>query len=218
MNKDKAGAAITLGIALGVNVTVTILKGVAAAVTGSTATAAECLHSLVDTTNQVLMGIGLWHSHRTGRAYLEYVWGVAAAGAMFVTGGVWAVYDGLRQLVNPDTNSSILWAVAVLGLSMALESVSLTRAASELWREKGDRSFWACLGDSQNLTTVATFYEDLSDVGGDALALAAVGLAWATGFDGWDAYAAIAIGSIVGWLATRIARNNRRLWKEAVTA
>lgn len=218
MNERKMRAAVTLGIALGVNVTVTVLKGIAAVITGSAATGAECLHSLVDTTNQVLMGIGLWRSHATGKAHLEYVWGVAAAGAMFVTGGVWAIYDGLRELVNPTAGSGVLWAVAVLVLSMALEAVSFSRAISELWREKGELGFWAYLKVSRNVTTVATFYEDGSDITGDALALAGLGLAAATGFDGWDAYAAILIGMVVGWLAHRVGRSNRRLWKETVAA
>lgn len=201
---------------MGVNVTVTVLKGIAAGITGSAATAAECLHSLVDTTNQVLMGVGLWHSQRTGKRHLEYVWGLAAAGAMFVTGGVWAIYDGLRALIDPQADGGVLWAVAVLVLSMCLELVSFTRASVELWRERGSRGFWGNLRVTENLTTVATFYEDGTDVAGDGLALGAVLLVWWTGFDGWNGYAAIVIGVVVGWLATRMGRSNIQLWKEAV--
>jgi divalent metal cation (Fe/Co/Zn/Cd) transporter len=218
VDSSRARAAVTLGVALGVNVTVTVLKAVAAGVTGSAATAAECVHSAVDTTNQVLMGIGLWRAHSTGKAHLEYVWGVAAAGAMFVTGCVYGIYDGLRTLITPEVHSSAVWALTVLGLSFVLESVSFTRAATELWRGKGDRGFWVSLKTTTDLTTKATFCEDASDLAGNLLAAVGVTAMELTGSSLWDGYAAIAVGVVVGWVATQMGRHNRRLWKETVTA
>lgn len=218
MDSNRTRAAVTLGIALGVNVTVTLLKGIAAGITGSAATAAECVHSAVDTTNQILMGVGLWRAHRTGKAHLEYVWGVAAAGAMFITGCVYGVYDGLRALITPEVHSGTVWALTVLGLSFCLEAVSFTRAATELWRGKGELGFWASLTTTTDVTTKATFFEDGSDLGGNVLAaVGVVAMEW-TGSSLWDGYAAIAVGVVVGCVATQIGRHNRRLWKETVTA
>jgi divalent metal cation (Fe/Co/Zn/Cd) transporter len=218
VSSDKIRAAVTLGIALGVNIAVTLAKGVAAGLTGSAVMAAECAHSAVDTLNQVLMGLGLWHAHRAGKAHLEYVWGVAAAVAMFFTGGVWAIYDGLRAVIDPQVGSGFVVGLVVLGVSFALEAVSFTRATTELWREKGDLGFWAYLGVTTNVTTKATFYEDGSDMVGDTLAALAF-VAWTvTGLDQWDGYAAILVGAVVGCIATQIGRRNRKLWKETVAA
>lgn len=209
---DTRGAGTTVGIALGVNVLVAAVKMVAAGLTGSAAMSAEAAHSGVDCLNQVLMMVGIHRARHPDRANAEYVWGVAAAVSMFFTGACYAVWQGLSGLVDPGSADGLVWvAVVVLVGSMCLELVSWSRAFTQLWVGRGGLGFWAYVRSTSDTSTKATFAEDSMDLLGDVVALVGTVLAVVTGSVVFNAWAAIVVGLVIGWVAFGLGAHNTRM-------
>ena len=80
------------------NVSLAVLKGVAAAFTGSAAMLAETFHSLADTGNQVLLFIGMRtgrrppdREHPFGYGRAVYFWGFVVSVMLFSLGGAFSM-------------------------------------------------------------------------------------------------------------------------------
>lgn len=210
-------SAVTVTVGLVVNTTVTALKVWAAAVTGSAAMAAEALHSAVDISNQGLMAVGLARANRTGKAHAEYAWGIAAAVAMFVTGCVWGIYDGLEQIVHPELGSNTVWALSVLAVAVGLEGISFGRAFTQFWRGRPvGVPLWRHFLTTADTTAKAVLVEDLTDIVGDLAAGVGVVMREVTGNPMWDGGAAVVVGVLIGAAAVQLGAHNARLLKEAL--
>ena len=99
--------------ALTANFLIAIAKFFAAYVTKSGSMLAEAIHSLVDSANQVLLLIGLKKSkrppspeHPLGYGKSIYFWSFIVALILFSLGGVYAIYEGLHKLDNPQSLES----------------------------------------------------------------------------------------------------------------
>jgi cation diffusion facilitator family transporter len=210
------GKETTVSVALVVNVTVAALKVVAGIMTGSVAMLAEAAHSTVDTTNQGFVWVGIKRAQHPSRPLAEYSWGLAAAVSMFFTGACYAVYEGIHTLISPavaDTFTGV--AVAVLVVSMCLESVSWRRAFTQLHASRGGLSFWRHLWTTQDTSTKAVLAEDTMDLLGCVLALAGIVLRVATGSEVWDAAASILIGVLIAVVACQLGVHNTKLLRAA---
>src|SRR5579872_1808359 len=115
--------------ALAGNVAIAVCKLVAAALSHSSATLAEAVHSLADTGNQALLLVGMRLAARPanerfpfGRASERYFWPFVVALLLFSVGGAFAIFDGVDHLVHPPGDApSRLWSYLVLGVSLAME-------------------------------------------------------------------------------------------------
>src|SRR6516164_8575471 len=106
--------------ALAGNVAIAAFKFAAAALSHSTATLAEAVHSLADTGNQALLLVGMHLASRPadarfpfGRATERYFWPFVVALMLFSVGGAFAVFEGAQKLVEPDHGGpehSPLWS------------------------------------------------------------------------------------------------------------
>src|SRR5579859_332633 len=112
--------------ALAGNVAIAACKFAAAYLSQSTATLAEAVHSLADTGNQGLLLIGMRLAAQPpderfpfGRASERYFWPFVVALMLFSVGGAFAIFDGVRHLVEPEASTpSRVYSYAVLGVSL----------------------------------------------------------------------------------------------------
>ncbi len=133
----------TVIVALLSNFGITLAKLVATIVTGSTAMFAETVHSAADTGNSVLLIVAQRRSRRPtapgepSRGREAYFWSLLAAIGVFVVGAVLAVYEGVRELLNPIPAESFAVAYVVLAIAFLLELVSFLQARRSCAAKRG---------------------------------------------------------------------------------
>ena len=207
-------------VALLVNAALAAGKGVAAALTGSSALLAETLHTVADTGNEVFLWLAVRRSERPADASHPFGYGperwfyaLLAAVGTFVVGGVVSIYDGIHALLRPVELEAFWVGAAVLVASIVLDGTSRTVAARALGRQAARRgtSRRQMLEESADPTVTTVFLEDSVDVLGAVLALVALVLHRLTGSAVPDAIATILIGALLVYVAARLTRHNRRL-------
>ena len=123
-----SGSLRTILIALGANVAIAVAKFAAAALTGSSAMLTEGVHSLVDSTNQVLLLYGRRRASRPADAQHPfgygrelYFWSFVVAIMVFALGAGVSIYEGVIHILHPEAATSPLIAFAVLAIAAGLE-------------------------------------------------------------------------------------------------
>jgi len=199
--------------ALGANAGIALAKMAASLYTGSGAMLAEAIHSLADCTNQVFLLIGLKESkkpadefHPMGYGRVVYFWAMMVALLLFFLGGAFSVMEGIGHLRHPEPVSNPLVALAVLGISVALEGFSLYGALREIRKMSGGRSFFRWFRETRQSELMVVAGEDIAALAGLALAFVAVMLTVATGNPLWDACGSIAVGVLLMVVAIVIVR------------
>jgi cation diffusion facilitator family transporter len=207
----------TVVVALLSNLGIAVAKLAAAVVTGSTAMFAETVHSAADTGNSVLLLVAQHRSRRPAapsglsRGREAYFWALLAAIGVFVVGAVLAVYEGVRELVNPVPVESFVVAYVVLAVAFLLDLVSFLRARRQLRREAQAmaRGLLEHVRMTSDPTTRAVFAEDAAGLTGNVLAATGIALHQVTGSVIPDAVAAIGIGLVLGAVAVFLVERNR---------
>jgi cation diffusion facilitator family transporter len=207
-------------VALAANTAIATAKGIAAAITGSSALVAETLHTIADAGNEVLLYIAVRRSerpadpsHPLGYSPERYYWALLAALGMFVIGGAVSIWEGIHALIDPPEIVSFWVGVTVLVIAIVLDGTSRIVAQRTL-REQARRRHTTVrelLRDSPDPTVTTVFLEDTIDVVGAALALLALVLHQLTGSELPDAIATLIIGCLLAYVAIRLASRNRRL-------
>ena len=124
--KDAKGggeSTLTVLVAMGANAGIGVLKLVAGIFTGSAAMFAEAAHSVADTATEVLLLTALKRSdrkpdrrHPFGYGKERFFWALIAAVSIFVSGAVFAAYEGIRTMLGEGEEQTLAWvAYAVLG-------------------------------------------------------------------------------------------------------
>ena len=210
----------TVVVALAVNLLIALAKGGAAAVSGSSALAAEAGHSVADTMNELLLIVALKRSRRPpdethpfGYGAERFYWSLLAAVGIFVAGGLTAIWEGVRQLQHPRELEAIGVGYAVLAVSLVLDATSWRTAYRQLRSESRGRglSLRTYLRRSSDPTATTVFYEDSAGVIGVLLATAGLALHQVTGSAVPDALASIAVGVLLVVVAFRLAQRDREL-------
>ena len=204
-------------VALLSNLGIAVAKLAAAVVTGSTAMFAETVHSAADTGNSVLLLVAQHRSRRPAapsglsRGREAYFWALLAAIGVFVVGAVLAVYEGVRELLNPVPVESFVVAYVVLAVAFLLDLVSFLRARRQLRREAQAmaRGLLEHVRMTSDPTTRAVFAEDAAGLTGNVLAATGIALHQVTGSVIPDAVAAIGIGLVLGAVAVFLVERNR---------
>ena len=206
--------------ALAANTAIATAKGVAAALTGSSALVAETLHTVADAGNEVFLWVAVRRSarpadpsHPLGYGPERYYWALLAAIGMFVIGGAVSIWEGVHALIDPPEIVSFWVGVTVLVIALVLDGASRTVAARALRVQAEQRrtSVRRILRESPDPTVTTVYLEDTVDVLGAALALAALVLHQLTGSELPDALATLVIGALLTWVAVRLASRNRLL-------
>src|SRR6267143_1907945 len=208
--------------ALFANALITILKFVAAVITGSSGMMAEALHSFADTTNQVFLLLGLRffkrpasEKHPFGYGKERFFWSFIAAIFIFGVGSTYAIYEGIAKLRHPHAPENLKWAYLVLGISFLLEGASIALAIFQETKEAhhDGLTFFAYLRESKDPTAKTVIFEDSAALVGIIIAAAGLLLTEHQSGPGGGAYcdglASILIGVVLGIVAFALARTSR---------
>ncbi|MFD1554441.1 cation diffusion facilitator family transporter [Paraburkholderia silviterrae] len=199
--------------ALAANAGIAVCKYAAAAFTGSGSMFAEAIHSTADCGNQLLLLFGLRQSREpptplhpmgTGRAINFY--SLLVALLLFFVGGVFSVYEGIHRLIAREPLQYVYVALAVLGISVALEAFSLYGALREIRKGSPTKSLWRWARETRDSDLLVVAGEDIAALAGLAIAFAAVLLTVITGNPVWDACGSIGVGILLMLISWFIAR------------
>ncbi len=209
---------IVIYAALAGNCAIALTKFAASWWTGSGAMFSEALHSLVDTSNQGFLLLGLRRSarpaskrHPFGHGMEIYFWAFIVALMIFALGGAASIYEGIRRLLDPEPIRDPWLNYLVLGISFLIEALSLRVAWRELRRSQPGRTMLAALRGSKDPSVFSIFCEDSAALVG--LTIAGVGLTLAHLLEEprFDAVASLAIGGILILTAIFLARETLSL-------
>jgi cation diffusion facilitator family transporter len=214
----KADSTRVLIVALAANIGIALAKFAAAGITGSSAMLTEGVHSLVDSTNQLLLMYGQKRAakpadevHPGGYGRELYFWSFVVALLVFALGAGVSVYEGVLHFLAPEPAVSPLIAYGVLIVAFLLEGGSTFAAFRTFDRARGSKSWWQAIISTKDATTVIVLLENGAAMAG--LVLAAVGLALSqlTGEPRFDGIASILIGVLLGLVAIFLAREAKGL-------
>jgi cation diffusion facilitator family transporter len=194
------------------NLGIAIAKLVAALITGSSSMLAEAVHSSADTTNQLLLLLGLRQAkrdpdpeHPLGYGKSTYFWSFVVAVMLFTVGGMFSLYEGWHKLHDAEPPRQAWIAITVLVIAILLEGASTWGCLREIRKVQGERSLWQWAHESRNSELIVVLGEDTGAVIGLVLALLGVSLAVVTGDGQWDAYGSMAIGVVLLCVAVFVA-------------
>ena len=194
--------------ALAANVGIAIAKFAAAAITGSSAMITEGVHSLVDSTNHVLLLYGTKRSrkaadaiHPLGYGRELYFWSFVVAMLVFTLGAGVSLYEGILHILKPEPTSDLTIAFIVLGVAGVLESWSTWEALKQFNQTRGAKSMVQALRDTKDAPTLIVLLENAGALAGLAIAAGGLALAHYTGNPVWDGIASVLIGLVLGAIA-----------------
>jgi cation diffusion facilitator family transporter len=208
----------TLVVALLANLGIAVSKFVAAAITGSSAMLTEGVHSVVDSTNQLLMMWGRRAAkrppdrlHPFGYGRELYFWSFVVAVLVFSLGAGVSVYEGVLHILHPEPAVSPLIAYAVLLIAFLLEGWSTVEAYRDFKKAKGPLGWFEAIRRSKDPPAFIVLLENGAAIAG--IIAAAIGLlaSQITGDPFFDGAASVVIGIILGFTAALLAYESKGL-------
>ena len=217
MSEESGGeSTLTVVLAGGVNLAIAVLKLIAGIITGSGAMLSEAAHSVADTITEVLLLTALKRSdrpadrvHPFGYGKERYFWSLLAAGAIFVSGAAFSVYEGLHTIFGAESEVSDLWInYPVLAIAAVFEGLSFRQAIRQARGQsrRTRKSLATLVRDPEDPTTNSVVMEDSAALIGLVIAAVGVGLHQITGSPVWDGAASLLIGALLLVVAFLLAR------------
>lgn len=204
--------------ALLANLGIAVTKFVAYLISMSSSMLAESVHSLADTGNQLLLLVGGRKARREptpehpfGFGRERYVAAFVVSIVLFSLGGLFAVYEGFEKIMHPHPLDNWWLPIAVLVVSIVLESLSLRTALRESKAARGDSSVLEFVRRAKAPELPVVILEDTAALTGLVLALFGVGLTVLTGNGVWDGVGTIAIGVLLIVVALVLGAETRSL-------
>lgn len=204
--------------AFAANLGIAVIKLVAAGITGSSAMVSEGIHSLVDTSNEVLLLLGLRRSKRPadkdrpfGYGKELYFWAFIVSLLFFLLGGIVSIYEGIDHLRHPEPVRHLAWSYGVLGAAFLFDGISFITALREFNRQRGDTPFWQAVKKSKDPTTFVVLFEDAADVIGLLIAFTGIMLSQVLNNPLIDGIASLLIGLLLTTVAVLLVGESRSL-------
>jgi cation diffusion facilitator family transporter len=198
------GSIKSIVYALLANLGIAIAKTAAAIYTGSGAMMAEAIHSFADCGNQGLLFLGLKSAKREpspdfplGYGKAIFFWSFIVALLLFSVGGLFSIYEGIHKLHKNETINTPVVAIAVLVLSIILETASLIGCLHQINKVRGNKKIWKWAKDSRQSELVVVLGEDTAALIGLSFALIAILLTIISGNPVFDAIGSIGIGILL---------------------
>ncbi|HTK63435.1 MAG TPA: cation diffusion facilitator family transporter [Pseudonocardia sp.] len=195
--------------ALAANAGIAVAKFVGFLITGSSSMLAESVHSLADTSNQGLLLLGKKRAsreatleHPFGYGRDRYFYSFVVALLLFTLGAAFSLYEGVHKIAEPHPIESPAVGLVILAVAAALEAFSFRTAIVESRPLKGSQSWWRFIHRSKEPELPVVLLEDFGALVGLLLALIGIGLAVITGDPVWDGIGTVAIGVLLGAIAT----------------
>ena len=208
----------TLVVALLANLGIAASKFVAAAITGSSAMLTEGVHSVVDSTNQLLL---MWGRHAAKRPPDQlhpfgygrelYFWSFVVAVLVFSLGAGVSVYEGIIHILNPEPAVSRIVAYAVLLVAFLLEGWSTVEAFRDFKKSKGRLGWFQAVRQSKDPPAFIVLLENGAAIAGIFAAAIGLALSQLTHNPFYDGAASIVIGIILGFTAALLAYESKAL-------
>jgi cation diffusion facilitator family transporter len=208
----------TLVIALLANLGIAVSKFAAAAITGSSAMLTEGVHSVVDSTNQLLLMWGRRAAkrppdrlHPFGYGRELYFWSFVVAVLVFALGAGVSIYEGIIHIAHPEPAVSPLIAYAVLLVAFLLEGWSTLEAYRDFKKAKGSLSWFQAIRRSKDPPAFIVLLENGAAMAGIIAAAIGLMLSQLTGDPFYDGAASVVIGVILGLTAMLLAYESKGL-------
>jgi cation diffusion facilitator family transporter len=208
----------TLWIAFAANMGVAAAKFVAAAITGSSAMLTEGVHSVVDSSNQLLL---LWGRHAANRPPDKYhpfgygreiyFWSFVVAVLVFAIGAGVSIYEGIIHIANPEEAVSPFIAYGVLFVAFVLEGGSTVQAFKEFREKKGALGWIVAVRRSKDPPGFIVLLENGAAMAGILVAAIGLAISQQTGDPRYDGAASIVIGLILAFTAFVLAYESKAL-------
>lgn len=194
--------------ALFANAGIAVAKFIGAGITGSSSMMAEGVHSVADTSNQGLLLLGQKTSQRRatkqhpfGYGRDRYFYSFIVALLLFTLGSLFALYEGVHKVLEPEELSSPLVAIVILLVAIGLEIYSFHTAIVESRKVKGDATWWQFIRQAKVPELPVVLLEDAGALVGLVFALFGVSLTAVTGDPIWDGIGTVMIGMLLGVIA-----------------
>jgi cation diffusion facilitator family transporter len=194
--------------ALAANVGIAVAKFIAAAITGSSAMLTEGVHSLVDSTNHVLLLYGQKRAqkpadakHPLGYGRELYFWSFIVAILVFSLGAGVSVYEGVLHILHPEPGADPKIAYIVLGVAFLLEGWSTFEALKAFNLSRGKLSLFKAIQASKDAPTIVVLLENAGAMVGLVVAALGIAISHATHNPMWDGLASVIIGLVLGAMA-----------------
>ena len=197
---------------------VAAIKIGAAAYTGSSAMWSEAVHSLVDSSNSILLLYGVHRSKRTpdqdhpfGYGREIYFWSFVVAVQVFALGAGVAFVDGVAHVLDPSPIEFAHVNYIVLGLSALFDGATWLIAVRAFKGKKGDADFITAIRVSKDPPSFMVVFEDSAALVGLLIALAGTYLSIRLDLPILDGVASIVISLVLALTAAVLARETKGL-------
>jgi cation diffusion facilitator family transporter len=200
------------------NLLVALTKFGAAWWTGSSAMLSEAIHSVVDTSNQLLLLYGLRQAarppdeqHPLGHGRELYFWSFIVALLMFTLGAGVTFYEGVHHILDPHAIVDPHVSYIVLAVSAVFEGATWWIALREFHKTKGSAGYYEALRRSKDPPSFMVLFEDSAALVG--LFVAFFGTLAASYFEMpvLDGVGAIGISLVLAATALMLARESKGL-------
>jgi cation diffusion facilitator family transporter len=214
----KSSSTTAVYIALIGDILVAVSKACAAIWTGSAAMTSEAIHSIVDSTNEILLLYGIHRArqkadtdHPFGYGREIYFWSFVVSLLIFALGAGFSIYEGVYRIFDPVPIRSPIVSYIVLALSFLFEGGSWMYSLRQFRQAKGDLGFFKAFRLSKDPPSFMTLFEDSVALLGIFIAAATTFAAVALGRPEFDGAGSIAIGLILAATSIFLARESKSL-------
>jgi cation diffusion facilitator family transporter len=206
--------------ALSANFFIALTKFAAWALTGASSMLAEGVHSIADTTNQILLLLGGRSAKKTpdaehpfGFGRVRYLNAFMVAIILFTLGGLFALYEAFEkyhEVMEGHPNELLegpwWWVpIVVLLAGMAAEGASFRTAVKESGKARGKQGLYRFIRATKAPELPVILLEDFAALIGLTFALLGVGLTILTGNGIWDVVGTACIGVLLICVAVVLA-------------
>ena len=210
-NKSIYGALIA-------NLAIAVTKFIAGGISNSSSMTAEGIHSMVDTTNQVLLLYGIRKSkkpadntHPFGYGKELYFWSFMVSILIFGLGGGISINQGIRHIIDPKPLSDPTINYIVLAISLVFEGASLYIAIKEFNKLRNGEGWWASIVSSKDPSSFLVLFEDTAAVVGLLIVFACLIIEHAFDIPELDGVATLMVGVLLISVSLILARESRSL-------
>lgn len=187
------------------NAAIAITKFVVAFFSGSSAMLSEGIHSAVDTSNELMLLLGIKRSkqqpdkqHPFGYGQELYFWSLIVSILVFGLGGGLSIYEGVNHILHPHPMENALWNYIVLGSAFIFESISFYIAIRDFLKQpRHTGKFLKRLRSSKDPGFFIVIYEDAADLAGLIIAFTGVVLSAYFNSPLIDGIASVLIGVVL---------------------
>jgi cation diffusion facilitator family transporter len=178
----------------------------------------EAIHSVVDTTNEILLLYGIHRSkqkadadHPFGHGREIYFWSFVVSLLIFALGAGFSIYQGVSRVLEPVPIESPVVSYVVFALAFVFEGGSWLVSLRQFSDVKGEMGFIDAIKLSKDPPSFMTLFVDSIALIGILIAAASTFAAVALGYPQIDGIASVAIGLLLAGSSVFLARESKSL-------